>query len=343
MNFDEKNGIKVNERMSEETKMSVVENLKTANNGVELSCEYRNFPVTFVNALRRLILSGVPTVTIQDIDILDNTTQMPHEMLRHRVEMLPVNVSPDDANTIRDAKIELRILPDTKAEKVRIITTDDFVVDSSRSKILMKDVDFDTPILFLRIRPGESLHLKARLGVESKKASQVCNCSTKWHIDPERAKVDKKTFVETGGDPLVFDNFYIQRSYSVNEQNRPNWIDMNLESIGVLPAKDILKYAVGILAHRLDNYMKEAVEKIVREREEGSYTISLDQGGHTIGALIQEVMYSDANVEFVGYDIPHPLKETMVVRFHTKKTPESRLKVAIETIKEYCAIVEKSL
>ena len=343
MNFDEKNGIKVNERMSEETKMSTIENLKTANNGSELSCEFRNFPVTFVNALRRLVLTGVPTVVIKDVNILENTTQLPHEMIKHRVEMLPINVNPDDATTIRDSKIELRILPDTKSDKIRTITTDDFVVESNRGKILMNDRDLNTPILFIRVRPNESIHLTGRLGIETQNASQVCNCSTKWHIDPKRAEEDKKKFVEAGGDPIVFDNFYIQRSYSVNENNRPNWIDMSIESVGVLPAKEILKYAVGILRTRLEKYMKEAVEKIAKEREDGSYTISLEQGGHTIGALMQEVMYSDANVEFVGYDIPHPLRDTMVIRFHTKKTPESRLKIALDSIKEYCSILENVL
>lgn len=322
--------------------MPALENVKTSNKGFELSCEFRNFPVTFVNALRRLVLSGVPTVVIQDVQILENTTQLPHEMMKHRVEMLPVNVTPEDASTIRDTKIELRILPD-KADKVRVITTDDFVVESNRGKVLMKDRDLDKPILFLRVRPNESVHLKARLGIESKNASQVCGCSTKWHIDPERAKEDKKVYVEKGGDPVAFDNFYIQQSYSRNEKNRPDWIDMSIESIGVLSCKDILKYAVGILKTQVEAYMKEALEKINREKEPGSYNVSLDQGGHTIGALLQEVIYSDENVDFVGYDIPHPLRSLMVLRFHTKKSPEGILKIAADTIKEYCAVVEKGL
>jgi len=330
--------------MSEsETTMATIESVRTSNKGFELSCEFRNFPVTFVNAIRRTVLSGVPTVVIQDVQILDNTTQLPHEMMKHRVEMLPVNVSPDDASTIRDSKIELRILPDKESDKVRVITTDDFVVESNRGKILMKDRDFDKPILFLRVRPGESVHLKARLGIDSKNASQVCGCSTKWHIDAERAKEDRKVYIEKGGDPQAFDNFYIQQSYSRNEKNRPDWIDMFIESVGVLSAKDILKYAVGILQTQLENYMKEAMEKINREKEVGSYNISIEHGGHTIGALLQEVMYSDENVDFVGYDIPHPLRNLMVLRFHTKKNPESVLKIAAETIKEYCAVVEKAL
>jgi DNA-directed RNA polymerase subunit L len=329
--------------MSEGTMMPSLQNLRTSNKGFELSCEFKNFPVTFVNALRRLVLSGVPTVVIQDIQILENTSQLPHEMMKHRVEMLPVNVTPEDASSIRDSKIELRVLPDKDSDKIRTITTDDFVIESTRGKILMRDRDFDKPILFLRVRPGESVHLKARLGVESKNASQVFGCSTKWHIDPERAKEDKKVFVEKGGDPVSFDNFYVQHSYSRNEQNRPDWIDMFIESVGVLSSKDILKYAVGILKTQVENYTKESLEKINREKESGSYSVSIEQGGHTIGALFQEVMYSDENVDFVGYDIPHPLRNVMMLRFHTKKTPESVLKLAADTIKEYCAVVEKGL
>ena len=80
---------------------SNMENMKISNRGFELSCELKNVPVAFVNAIRRILLSAIPTVVIRDIQILDNTTQMPHEMLKHRVEMLPINVSPDDATTER--------------------------------------------------------------------------------------------------------------------------------------------------------------------------------------------------------------------------------------------------
>ena len=108
-----------------------VENLKTTNKGYELTCEYKNFPVTFVNGIRRILLAGVPTVAIKDVQILENTTQLPHEMMKHRVEMLPVNVSPEDASTIRDTVIELRMT----ADKNMTVTTDDFKVESNRGKI----------------------------------------------------------------------------------------------------------------------------------------------------------------------------------------------------------------
>jgi DNA-directed RNA polymerase subunit L len=342
INFDEKNGIKVNE-MSEEKTMAEVQNVKTANKGYELACELRNFPVTFVNAIRRICLSSIPTVVIRDVQILENTSQMPHEMLKHRVEMLPVNMKPDDASAIRDTKLELRILSE-KRDKILEVTTDDFVVESNRGNVLMKDRDYNTPILFLRLRSNEGIHITGRLALESQGVSQVCVSTTQWHIDPERAKEDRKKFVEAGGDPSLFDNFEIQKSFSRDEQTgRPNWFDLKIESVGVLTGKEIVKYAVEVLRSKIQAYMKEATESITREKEEGTYSISLEQGGHTVGALVQEVIYGDLNVDFVSYDIPHPLRNTMVLRFHTKRAPESILKAANETIEEYCRLVEKAV
>lgn len=326
-----------------ESKMASIENIKATNNGYDLMYELKNMPVSFVNALRRIVISGIPTVVIRDVQILENTTQLPHEMLKHRVEMLPVNVAPEDSATIKDAKIELRIHPNKDQKEIQIVTTDDFVVESGRESILMKDRDLRTPLLFLKVRPGEAVHIKGRLALEVENTSQVCTSSTKWHVDPELAVEARRAFAESGQDVRLFDNFLIQRYYSRDERGRPNWFDMFIESVGVLKSLDILRMAVKILRKRIDDYMKEAIEAITREADEGTYSISLDQGGHTLGYLFQEIMYGDKNINFVSYDIPHPLKPLMVLRFNTKKSPESVLKTARDTIEEYCSVVEKGL
>jgi DNA-directed RNA polymerase subunit L len=164
-----------------------------------------------------------------------------------------------------------------------------------------------------------------------------------YHVDPERAEKDKKKYVEAGGDPRVFDNFYIQKSYSVDEIGRPNWIDVSVESVGVLQPKDIVKLAVGEIKYQVDSWTTNALEKITRESEKDVYNVKLDQGGHTIGALLQEVMYHSKDVSFVSYDIPHPMKPAMVVRWCGSKKPEDILKESQKTIHEYCDIVEKGL
>jgi hypothetical protein len=171
----------------------------------------------------------------------------------------------------------------------------------------------------------------------------VCTATTRWHVDPKLAEEARKIYVEEGNDVRIFDNSLIQRYYSRTEDGRPNWIDLSIESVGVLHSKDILKMAILILRKQVDDYMKEALVSIQKEADEGTYSISLERGGHTLGYLVQEVMYYDANVNFVSYDIPHPLKKTMVLRFNTAKKAETILKNAHGIIEEYCSIVEKGL
>jgi DNA-directed RNA polymerase alpha subunit len=158
MSFHEKNGTNYNEMA--ESKMAAIESLKTSKDGFEVSFHLRNFPVSFVNALRRIVMANIPTVVLRDVQILENTTQLPHEMLKHRFEMLPVNVSPDDTATIREAMVELQIVANKEQKSVETITTDNFAIHSAREKILMRDRDLDTPILFLRVRPGEAVHIR---------------------------------------------------------------------------------------------------------------------------------------------------------------------------------------
>jgi DNA-directed RNA polymerase alpha subunit len=323
--------------------MATIENIKVSNNGFELGCEVKNVTVSFMNALRRILIGNIPTVVVRDVKILENTTQLPHEMLKHRMEMLPINVSPTDSTTIKDAKITLHILPDPNLTETKNITTDDFVVTSSRQEILMKDRDLGTPLLFLKIRKGESVHVEGHLALENEQVSQVCTATTSWHIDPEMAKKARKDFEEAGNDVRIFDNSLVQRYYSRNEAGRPNWFDLKIESIGVLKSKEILSMGISILRKQVDEYVKEALTNIQKEADEGTYSVHLEMGGHTIGYLMQEVMYGDANVNFVSYDIPHPLKKTMVLRFNSTKKAETILKSAHSAIEEYCSVVEKGL
>jgi DNA-directed RNA polymerase subunit L len=235
----------------------------------------------------------------------------------------------------------LRII--AEKEGVRTIRTNDFVVESSRPTLLMNDRDLDTPLLFVRVRPNESVHLRGKLAVETKTASQVCTAATMWHVDPVRAKDDKRVFVdENNGSPAVFDNFYAQRSYSRDEKGRPDWIDLDVESVGVIPAKELVDMAVKILRKQIGEYMTAALENIQRQKDD-EYRVEIEMGGHTVCALLQEVMYNTQDVQFVSYDIPHPLRSETVLRFHTKRVPETILKAAQAVVEEYCQSVEKSL
>lgn len=306
-----------------------MESFTLSKNGYRLDTEFKNVPVAFVNGLRRILLSEIPTVVIRDVQILDNSTKMIHEMLKHRVEMLPINVRPEESAVIRDTKIELRYLPPATPDLTRKsaveITSDDFAIDGPRPGIILKDRDLDQPLYFMRLQPTESIHVKASLAVETKGTSQVCVATFKNHIDPELAKLDKDSYVAVAGDDdneramlaKIFDNYEIQRSYARDDEGRPYWFDFSLESIGVTPAKDLLKQAATIFKKKIETWCENPIQ-----REEGDwYSIETEEEGHTIGALAQILIYNQ-KVNYVSYRIVHPLLPKMIVRFSSKIAPE---------------------
>lgn len=299
-----------------------------------IQTEFRNFPLTFVNGLRRIALSSIPIVVLRNIEILENTSQMPHEMLKHRIELLPVNVLPTETEIIKNARIKL--LKAGQNETIDV-TTDDFESIDGRDGLLMRDRDLKTPLLFLRLKKNEAVHIVAHLSLE--KGSQVCTAAMSYHIDPVRAEHERKLWVEKGEDPRIFDNFYIQKSYSIDDIGRPNWIDFSIETVGVLSPKEILKYTLQELKSIVDTWMIEALQNISKETD--AFAVKIN-GNHTIGALFQEIMYH-SDVTFVSYDIPHPMKPLMILKFVTESQPEEILKNAQKSIHDYCEIIEKGL
>lgn len=319
-----------------------MENVQISLNGYRLDAELKNVPVSFVNALRRILLSEIPTVVVSNVQILENTSSMTHEMLRHRVEMLPVNVRADEVAVVRDTKLEIR----ASAIKDRMeLTTADFVATGPRGDILLPDRDLGTPLLFLYLNPGETVHIKATLSVQSTKASQVCVSTFKNHIDPDIAKVDRDTFVATtaGDNPVaqreaarIFDTFHIQRSFHRNkETGRPDWFDFTVESIGVTPARDLMKTAVKVLQEKIAEFAKLP---LLRE-EDGWFRIEIPNEKHTLGALLQEILYTHTDV--ASMDIGHPLVPKLTLRFSTKTDAPDAVVAAV--VKEASTLCENVL
>jgi DNA-directed RNA polymerase subunit L len=322
-----------------------MENLRTLNRGYRLEAELKTVPIAFVNALRRICLNEIPTVVVSNIEILDNTSSMTHEMIRHRVEMLPVNVRAEETAVIRDTKIELRFMMSPEA---RDVLSDDFAVNGPRGDILLKDRDLGTPLYFMTLKPNESLHIKASLAVVPAGVSQVCVSSFNNHIDPERARVDKDSFVAKAGESReaqneaarVFDTFHIQRSYAINDQGRPYWFDFRLESIGVQPAKDILRKAVEVLQGRIAEWVKTPVQR----EEAGWYRMESEGEPYTIGQLVQEILYESGLVDYVARDAGHPLIPRLTIRFHAKTVqPEAVVERVRAEASALCENVLKSV
>jgi DNA-directed RNA polymerase subunit L len=309
-----------------------MEQVNLSNSGYTLAAEFKSVPVSFVNGLRRILTAEIPAVVLTNVEIVANTTNLTHEMLRHRVEQIPVNVQPTETGVLRDTKIELRFLT---SPEPRDITTDDFVITGPRDKILLKDRDLETSGLFLHLGANQSVHIRATLGIELTGNAQ-CVASYKNHIDPERAKLDKDTWILEGNDPREFDSYQIQRSYARDENGRPYWFDFMIDSIGITKASDLLRTAAEIYKTKLETFASTPVQRFESQR----YRLTLPNESFTLGCLVQGLMYSSGLVDWARMKTGHPLLPELVLEFDTKVSPDA----VIERVKnEALALCENVL
>ena len=295
-------------------------------NGFRIKFEVKDVTPQFVNAIRRILLNEMPVVEVDNVNILSNTTLMPHEMVKLRTELLPVNVRPTEEDLIRSVKLTLKV------DQPKKVYTSDFEVTSGRSDILLNDRDLSTPLYFLKMKEGESIHLTAGLRVNPN-SSHVCVATYSIHVDEERAETDKEEFLKQNPDgEVVFDNYYRQKSVALKD-GRPYWFDFTVESIGLIPARELVKDAVQYLKKIVLEWTKN---EIIREKEMNVYQVVTNTGGHTVGALVQSLLYTSGLCEFVSYDVPHPLRTIMRVRFLTTKTPEEIMVYVANTILSLC-------
>jgi len=137
----------------------------------KITIKFNNVPRQYVNALRRLSISEVPTFAIDDIVILENSSVMHDEAVAHRLGLIPLRTDLKKFNLPNncDCKSALgctncRVLLQLDAEakdKTKIITTSELISEDE----FVKPVNQDIPIITLA--PGQKMKFEAyaRLGL----------------------------------------------------------------------------------------------------------------------------------------------------------------------------------
>jgi DNA-directed RNA polymerase subunit D len=133
--------------------------------------KFNNVPRQYVNAIRRLSISEVPTLAIDDVVILENSSVMHDEAIAHRLGLVPLLtdlsrfVMPhecDCKSTLGCSKCRVLLVLDSEAnEKTKVVTSGELVSEDE----LIKPVSKDIPIITLA--PGQKLKFEAyaRLGI----------------------------------------------------------------------------------------------------------------------------------------------------------------------------------
>jgi DNA-directed RNA polymerase subunit D len=133
--------------------------------------KFNNVPRQYVNAIRRISISEVPTLAIDDVVILENSSVMHDEAIAHRLGLVPLLTNLDRfvmphecdcKSTLGCSKCRVLLVLDSEAnEKTKVVTSGELVSEDE----LIQPVSKDIPIITLA--PGQKLKFEAyaRLGI----------------------------------------------------------------------------------------------------------------------------------------------------------------------------------
>jgi DNA-directed RNA polymerase subunit D len=141
---------------------------KTDNNAV---IQFNNVPRQYVNSLRRLAISEVPTFAIDDVVILENSSVMHDEAIAHRLGLIPLRtdlerfVMPHDCDcnsTLGCSKCKVLFVLDSETQdKTKVVLSGELKSEDE----IIQPVSKNIPIISLA--PGQKIKFEAyaRLGI----------------------------------------------------------------------------------------------------------------------------------------------------------------------------------
>jgi DNA-directed RNA polymerase subunit L len=262
---------------------------KTDENG-QLKFTIDSLNVSLANALRRVILSDIPTFVFRTFpyseckaSITTNTSRIHNEILKQRLSCVPIHITDQDF-PFQDYQLEISVVAD--GGEIRYVTTKDFKMKNKTNGKYLTDVkvheifppnvitgDF---IEFARLLPkmteygeGEQLVMTCDLDIGTAKEDGAFNvvstCAYQMTMDP--AKVDEAWRIKEA--ELVKEGVAAVGSEEMKAQ-RKNWalldaqrftkedsFDFVVETVGVFTNSDIVQKAAQIMINKCTKFIRD--------------------------------------------------------------------------------------
>lgn len=277
----------------------------------ELKFTIDRINVSLANALRRVILSDIPTFVFRTFpysecqaSITTNTTRIHNEILKQRLSCIPIHVS-DMESSIKEYVLEINVSAD--ASEIRYITTKDFKLKNKVTGKYLTDVkvreifppnatsgDF---IEFARLLPkmseyseGEQLTMTCDLDIGTAKDDGMFNvvCTCAYQMTMDAAKVDEAWRVKEA--EIVKEGIATVGSEEMKAQ-RKNWALLDAQRHTKEDSFDFVVETVGVftnaeIVHKAAQIMINKCTKFIRDIESGENhiipTVSTIQNGFDI-------------------------------------------------------------
>jgi DNA-directed RNA polymerase subunit L len=310
--------------------------------------------MSIANALRRVVISEIPTFVFRTYpysenkaEIRHNTTRLHNEIIKQRLSCIPIHIQ-DMSFPYKDYVIELDVKNDT--DNIMYVTTRDFkikniVTERYSSESEVRQIFPPCPIThdyieFARLQPklsenidGERLALRCALDIgtagQDGAFNVISTCAYECTPNVEKANQmwaeKEKAFKKEGmkDEDIEFE----KKNWFLLEAKRfyiENSYDFIIESVGVFDNMEILTKACDIMIKKCETFLYdlEHGNVVISSSEttlKNGFDVTLKNEDYTLGKVIEFYLYQnnfigDKSVSFCGFRKPHPHSTDSLIR-----------------------------
>jgi len=262
-------------------------------NDVAMRLVIQEVDVPFMNALRRIMLAEVPSMAIDEIVIIENSSVLHDEILAHRLGLIPLTTDLDSYNLPEECPCKSEF----GCNLCRVALTLEVEASENEMTVYSGDLKPENPdikpisdkIPIVKLAPGQKIKLEAyaRLGKGKHHAKwqPVSMCTYKYFpqikIDERRCNLcgecvkicPKRVLIKVEDEKIETQNLMectLCQDCVKACPLSPRAIEvawdkeafvLNLESTGALPVEMILLEALNILDKKVDSFISELKTK----------------------------------------------------------------------------------
>ncbi len=246
--------------------------------------------VSLANALRRTILSDIPTFVFRTFpyseckaSIVTNTSRLHNEILKQRLSCIPIHAS-DMEPSIKEYQLEINVTADgndiryvtTKDFKLKNKTTGKYLTDVKCHEIFKQNEITGDYIEFARLLPkmseyseGEQLTMTCDLDIGTAKEDGAFNvvCTCAYQMTMDAAKVDEAwrikeaELVKEGIATVGSDEMKAQRKnwslLDAQRHTKDDSFDFVVETVGVFTNSEIVHKAAQIMINKCTKFIQD--------------------------------------------------------------------------------------
>ena len=305
-----------------------IENIFENNNVYNFTLSGVN--VSIANALRRIVLSEIPTVVfrtenndINQCTITINTTRLHNEILKQRLSCVPVHMPMNDINLSPGSHI-LEVDVKNNTDSMMFVTTQHFRIKKKDTNTYLSEQEqrnifppnriTNSYIDFARLRPkisdsipGEELQFTAEFSISNALTNSMFNVVSKcsYGNTPDASKINdewKKKLESLKKQEDATEKYisFQEKNFRILDAQRyyiEDSFDFVVQSVGVYDNKDIMKTGAKILYNKFSKILEDVDSGIIKilisdTTIQNCFDIFLENEDYTIGKVLEYILYT---------------------------------------------------